>query len=99
MKSKEKLQKKVQTEIKKKDVEKALERHWSINADDIHVKAEGSKIILTGNVTSLYQKRKQEKLLGIHQEFGLLTTSLRWNTTILILTKPKISGSLMLPDF
>lgn len=62
MKSKEKLQKKVQTEIKKKDVEKALERHWSINAEDIHVKAEGSKIILTGNVTSLYQKEEAGKI-------------------------------------
>ncbi|WP_262897782.1 hypothetical protein [Flavobacterium erciyesense] len=37
MKSKEKLQKKVQTEIKKKDVEKALERHWSIYVQNVHV--------------------------------------------------------------
>lgn len=57
-----KIKSEVQDAIEKKDVEKALERHWSINADDIHVKAEGSKIILTGNVTSLYQKEEAGKI-------------------------------------
>ena len=57
-----KIKSEVQDAIEKKDVEKALERHWSINAEDIHVKAEGSKIILTGNVTSLYQKEEAGKI-------------------------------------
>lgn len=57
-----KIKSQVQDAIEKKDVEKALERHWSINAEDIHVKAEGSKIILTGNVTSLYQKEEAGKI-------------------------------------
>lgn len=57
-----KIKSEVPDAIEKKDVEKALERHWSINAEDIHVKAEGSKIILTGNVTSLYQKEEAGKI-------------------------------------
>lgn len=57
-----KIKSEAQDAIEKKDVEKALERHWSIKAEDIHVKAEGSKIILTGNVTSLYQKEEAGKI-------------------------------------
>lgn len=44
--------------IEQKDVEKALARHWSLNSDDIKVRADGTKITLTGNVTSLYQKEE-----------------------------------------
>lgn len=56
----------IQTEIKdaieKEDVENALARHWSINSDDITVKAEGTTITLTGSVTSLYQKEEAARI-------------------------------------
>ena len=42
--------------IEKKDIEKALERNWSINADDITVRVSGSKVTLTGAVNSWYEK-------------------------------------------
>jgi osmotically-inducible protein OsmY len=48
--------------IEKADVEKALSRHWSINSDDITVKAEGTTITLTGSVTSLYQKEEAARI-------------------------------------
>jgi osmotically-inducible protein OsmY len=40
----------------------ALMRHWSINANNIHVEISGSKVILTGFVSSLYQKEEAEKV-------------------------------------
>jgi osmotically-inducible protein OsmY len=49
-------------ELEKRVVEKALQRHWSINADDIKVTVENNKVILSGTVTSLYQKEEAEKI-------------------------------------
>jgi osmotically-inducible protein OsmY len=46
------------TELEKRLIEKALNRHWSINADDIDVEVIGSKVILSGKVTSMYQKEE-----------------------------------------
>jgi osmotically-inducible protein OsmY len=43
-------------------IEKALRRHWSINADDIHVDINGNEVILTGRVTSIYQKEEAAKI-------------------------------------
>ncbi len=42
--------------VEKKAVEDALARNWSINDRNIHVKADGTKVTLTGTVTSWYQK-------------------------------------------
>jgi len=42
--------------IEKKDVEKALARNWSINSQDVNVKVSGTKVTLTGSVSSWYQK-------------------------------------------
>jgi osmotically-inducible protein OsmY len=42
--------------VEKKAVEDALARNWSINDRNIQVKAEGTKVTLTGTVTSWYQK-------------------------------------------
>ena len=42
--------------IEKKDVEKALARNWSINTQDVTVKVSGTKVTLTGSVSSWYQK-------------------------------------------
>ncbi len=49
-------------ELEKKLIEKALNRHWSINADDIDVEVAGSKVILSGKVTSIYQKEEAGKI-------------------------------------
>jgi osmotically-inducible protein OsmY len=49
-------------ELEKKLIEKALRRHWSINADDIHVEVSGTKVILSGKVTSMYQKEEAGKI-------------------------------------
>lgn len=48
--------------IERKDVENALERNWSINAEDIMVKVNGTKVTLTGTVESLYQKVEAEQI-------------------------------------
>jgi osmotically-inducible protein OsmY len=42
--------------IEQKDVENALARGWSIDDSDIHAKVSGTKVTLTGNVRSWYQK-------------------------------------------
>lgn len=48
--------------IEEKDIKKALDRHWSINAEDITVHVSGTKVTLTGSVDSLYQKEEAEKI-------------------------------------
>lgn len=53
-----KIKSEVHDAIEQKEVENALARHWSINAKDIKVKASGTNVTLTGNVTSLYQKEE-----------------------------------------
>jgi osmotically-inducible protein OsmY len=42
--------------IEKADIENALERNWSVSAQDIQVKVSGQKATLTGTVDSWYQK-------------------------------------------
>ena len=49
-------------EIEKKDIESALERNWSINANDIRVKVLGNGVTLTGTVNSWYQKDKAGRI-------------------------------------
>ena len=53
-----KIKSEVHDAIEQKAVENALARHWSINAKDIHVKASGTNVILTGHVNSVYQKEE-----------------------------------------
>ena len=52
--------------VEKKDLEYALKRNWSINANDVKVEVNQNKVKLTGLVHSMYQK----------DEAGLLA----WNT-------------------
>lgn len=49
-------------EIEKEAIERALARNWSINADDIQVKASGNRVTLTGIVDSVYQKDEAGRL-------------------------------------
>lgn len=48
--------------LEKSVIEKALRRHWSINADDIHVAVNENRVTLTGKVNSLFQKEEAEKI-------------------------------------
>lgn len=45
-------------EIEKMGIESALARNWSIKEQDIHVKVDGTKVTLTGDVDSWYQKEE-----------------------------------------
>lgn len=58
-----KIKSEVNDSIEKKEIENALERHWSINANDIAVKVSGTNVTLSGNVTSLYQKEEAEHVV------------------------------------
>lgn len=49
-------------EVEKEAVERALERNWSINADDIEVKVSGNRVTLTGIVDSMYQRDEAGRL-------------------------------------
>jgi len=49
-------------ELEKKVIENALRRHWSINADNVHVAVDHNRVVLTGSVTSMYQKEEVEKI-------------------------------------
>ena len=53
-----KIKSEVHDAIEQKAVENALARHWSINTKDIKVKVSGTNVILTGHVSSLYQKEE-----------------------------------------
>jgi osmotically-inducible protein OsmY len=48
--------------IEKKDIEKALERNWSLSDREITVKVSGPKVILTGTVDSFYQKAEAARI-------------------------------------
>ena len=43
-------------EIEKREVERALSRNWSIRSQDIDVQVDGTKVTLTGTVSTWYQK-------------------------------------------
>ena len=51
-----------QDAVEEKDIQSALERNWALNDHDVDVKAAGSKITLTGTVSSLYQKEEAGKI-------------------------------------
>jgi len=48
--------------IEKADIENALERNWSVSAQDIQVKVSGHKATLTGTVESWYQKNEAGRI-------------------------------------
>ena len=48
--------------LEAKDIKRALDRNWSIDANDIDVSVSGTKVTLTGTVVSWYQKDEAEKI-------------------------------------
>lgn len=52
----------LKNELEKKLIEKALHRHSSLNANNIHVEVAGTKVVLTGKVNSMYQKEEAGKI-------------------------------------
>ncbi|MCD9574089.1 BON domain-containing protein [Flavobacterium soyae] len=56
-----KIKSEIQNEIEKKDVERALKNNWTLRSQDILVRVDGTKVTLTGVVSSLYQKDLAEK--------------------------------------
>lgn len=51
-----------QDSLEQKDVVRALDRNWAINAKDITVKVNKNRVELSGLVHSLYQKEEAERL-------------------------------------
>ncbi len=51
-----------QDEIERKDIERALERNWSLSDQEINVKVSGTKVTLTGTVDSWYQKSEAARI-------------------------------------
>ena len=52
----------VKSKVEKELIEKAFDRHWSIDAEHIDVKANGNKVTLTGRVTSIYQREEAGRI-------------------------------------
>ena len=48
--------------VEKEDIENALNRNWSLNAEDIHVHVSDHKVTLTGTVGSWYQKDEAARI-------------------------------------
>lgn len=48
--------------VEKEDIENALKRNWSLNAEDINVKVHDHKVTLTGTVGSWYQKDEAARI-------------------------------------
>ena len=48
--------------LKKRDIECALGRNWSIDDQDIRVKVSGNNVTLNGTVQSFYQRDEAERI-------------------------------------
>jgi osmotically-inducible protein OsmY len=48
--------------MEKEVIEHHLRRNWTLNADDINVQVNGTKVTLTGTVGSLYQKEEAGRI-------------------------------------
>lgn len=52
----------IKSKVEKELIEKALDRHWSIDSDYIEVKVNGNKVTLSGRVSSFYQKEEAGRI-------------------------------------
>jgi len=58
-----KIKAKVQNDIEKNNIKRALTSNWTIHSENIFLKVDGTKVTLTGVVSSLYQKDLAEKIV------------------------------------
>jgi len=58
-----KIKAEIQNEIDKKNVQRALASNWTLHSQNILVKVDGTKVTLTGEVSSIYQKDLAEKIV------------------------------------
>ena len=56
------IESKMNDAVEKKAIERALERNWSIDAEDIRVAVLGNDVTLKGTVESIYQKDEAERI-------------------------------------
>jgi osmotically-inducible protein OsmY len=52
----------IEDKIEEKDIERALDRNWSLSDREIVVKVSGTKVTLTGTVDSWYQKSEAARI-------------------------------------
>jgi osmotically-inducible protein OsmY len=57
-----KIESELKDAVEKKDIEKALDRNWSIDANRINVKVHDNNVTLTGTVDSWYQRDEADKI-------------------------------------
>ncbi len=62
--------------IEAKEIKRALDRHWSLNARDIKVDVSGPKVTLNGTVKSMYQKSEASKIAWKAPGVGLVANDL-----------------------
>ena len=58
-----KIKAEIQNEIEKKMVQRALASNWTLHSENIFIKVDGTKVTLTGVVSSLFQKDLAEKIV------------------------------------
>lgn len=58
-----KIKAEIQNEIEKKNIVQALKSNWTLHSENIFVRVEGTRVILTGAVSSLHQKDLAEKIV------------------------------------
>lgn len=77
-----KIKAEVQNEIEKKNIKRALASNWTLHSENIFIKVDGTKVTLTGSVSSLYQKDLAEKIVwktpGIWSVENLLVVEHRY---------------------
>jgi osmotically-inducible protein OsmY len=57
-----KIKSEIKDQVEKEAIEKALERNWAINYDEIDVDVSGNNVTLTGTVDSYYEKDEAERI-------------------------------------
>jgi osmotically-inducible protein OsmY len=58
-----KIKSEIQDEIEKKNIVRALASNWTLHSENIFIKVDGTKVTLTGGVSSLFQKDLAEKII------------------------------------
>lgn len=57
-----KLKKELYDQVEKELLEKALQRHWAFDMDEINIQVSGATVQLSGTVDSLFQKEEAERI-------------------------------------